>query len=101
MGTASWVMVGQNVNEELSFGSAAHGAGRYLSRAAAKRTYRYGQLVSELERSGIMLRAASRETVTEEAPEAYKNVDLVAEATHNVGLAKKVVRMRPIGVVKG
>lgn len=101
MGTASWVMVGQNANEELSFGSAAHGAGRFLSRAAAKRTYRYGQLVSALERSGIMLRAASRETVTEEAPEAYKNVDLVADATHNVGLAKKVVRMRPIGVVKG
>lgn len=101
MGTASWVMVGQSTNEELSFGSAAHGAGRYQSRAAAKRVYGYGQLISALERSGILLRAASKETVIEEAPEAYKDVDLVVEATHNAGLARKVVRMRPIGVVKG
>jgi len=101
MGTASYVMVGLSSNEELSFGSAAHGAGRYMSRSAAKRTWTYKQLVDELEKRGIIIRAASKETVTEEAPLAYKDVDLVAEASELAGLAKRVFRMRPIGVVKG
>ncbi|MFP3417204.1 MAG: RtcB family protein [Nitrososphaeria archaeon] len=101
MGTGSYVMVGLSSNEELSFGSAAHGAGRYMSRSAAKRTWTYKQLVEELEKKGIIIRAASKETVTEEAPLAYKDVDLVAEASELAGLAKRVFRMRPIGVVKG
>lgn len=101
MGTASWVMVGVEGNFKLSFGSAAHGAGRYMSRAKAKRTYRYSELLSSLERKGIMIKAASKETVTEEAPSAYKNVDAVAESTHSAGLAKKVVKLVPLGVVKG
>ncbi|MGC8569256.1 MAG: RtcB family protein [Nitrososphaeria archaeon] len=101
MGTGSYVMVGLSGNEELSFGSAAHGAGRYMSRSAAKRTWTYRELVEELGRMGIEIRAASRDTVTEEAPLAYKDVDLVAEATELAGLARRVFRMRPIGVVKG
>lgn len=101
MGTGSYVMVGVNENEELSFGSAAHGAGRYMSRSAAKRTWTYQELVEELRRMGVEIRAASKDTVTEEAPLAYKDVDLVAEATELAGLAKRVVRLRPIGVVKG
>jgi len=101
MGTASWVMVGIESNLKLSFGSAAHGAGRYMSRAEAKRTYNYRELVNSLEKRGIMIKAASMETVTEEAPSAYKNVDAVAESTHAVGLAKKVARLVPVGVVKG
>jgi tRNA-splicing ligase RtcB len=101
MGTASWVLKGTAKSMEMSFGSAAHGAGRFMSRAAAKRAYGYQELLSSLEHRGILVRAASRETVTEEAPNAYKDVDRVVEVTHAVGLAEKVVRLVPIGVVKG
>ncbi len=101
MGTGSWVMVGLPTSMELSFGSAAHGAGRFMSRKAAKRKYKYNELISSLGKDGIIVRASSIATVVEEAPEAYKNVDAVADATHAAGLAKKVVRLRPLGVVKG
>ncbi|MDG6927695.1 MAG: RtcB family protein [Nitrososphaerota archaeon] len=101
MGTASYMLVGVSTNDTLSWGSAAHGAGRHMSRGAAKRAYNYSSLIEELRGRGIMVRAASRETVTEEAPLAYKNVDLVAEATEMAGLARRAFRMRPIGVVKG
>jgi tRNA-splicing ligase RtcB len=101
MGTGSWVMVGLESSMELSFGSAAHGAGRFMSRAAAKRRHRYRDLVEALERGGILVKASSADTVVEEAPDAYKDVDAVADVTHAAGLAKKVARLRPIGVVKG
>jgi tRNA-splicing ligase RtcB len=101
MGTASWVLKGTKKGMEMSFGTAAHGAGRFMSRAAAKRAYGYQELLSSLQGRGILVRAASRETVTEEAPGAYKDVDDVVGVTHAVGLAEKVVRMTPIGVVKG
>ncbi len=101
MGTGSWVMVGLRTSMDRSFGSAAHGAGRFMSRAAAKRRHRYGDLVEELESGGILIKASSKETVVEEAPDAYKDVDAVADATHFAGLAKKAVRLRPLGVVKG
>jgi tRNA-splicing ligase RtcB len=101
MGTASWVLKGTKKGMEMSFGTAAHGAGRFMSRAAAKRAYGYQELLSSLQGKGILVRAASRETVTEEAPGAYKDVDDVVEVTHAVGLAEKVVRLTPIGVVKG
>ncbi len=101
MGTSSWVLKGAKKSMELTFGSAAHGAGRFLSRGAAKRKHEYSTLMGELGDKGIIVRAASRETVVEEAPDAYKNVDNVVEVTHNLGLALKAVRMTPIGVVKG
>jgi tRNA-splicing ligase RtcB len=101
MGTASWVLKGTKKGMEMSFGTAAHGAGRFMSRSAAKRQYGYQELLSDLQGKGILVRAASRETVTEEAPGAYKDVDDVVEVTHAVGLAEKVVRLTPIGVVKG
>ncbi|MGC8557674.1 MAG: RtcB family protein [Nitrososphaeria archaeon] len=101
MGTASYMLAGVSQNDTLSWGSAAHGAGRYMSRGAAKRAYNYSSLIEELKDRGIMVRAASKETVTEEAPLAYKDVDLVAEATEMAGLARRIFRMRPIGVVKG
>ena len=101
MGTGSWVMVGTPTSMERSFGSAAHGAGRFMSRAAAKRKHRYQDLMEALEGGGILVRASSRDTVIEEAPDAYKDVDAVVDATHHVGLAKKVARLRPLGVVKG
>jgi tRNA-splicing ligase RtcB len=101
MGTASWVLRGTRKAMEASFGTAAHGAGRFMSRAAAKREFGYEELLSSLQQRGILVRAASRETVTEEAPGAYKDVDDVVEVTQAVGLAEKVVRLTPIGVVKG
>ncbi len=101
MGTASWVLVGQEKSMEVSFGSTAHGAGRMMSRGAATRTYPYEQVKQDLERRGIMLESASKKGVAEEAPGAYKDVDAVAEVSDKVGIATKVVRLTPIAVVKG
>jgi len=101
MGTASYVMLGLSQNDTLSFGSAAHGAGRFMSRGSARRRYPYEGLMKELLSRGIQVRAASTDTVTEEAPGAYKDVDVVAEVTEMAGLAKRVARLIPVGVVKG
>ncbi len=101
MGTASWVLVGNEQAMEMSFGSTAHGAGRTMSRAAATRTHNYRKLLEELNTRGIYIRAENVGTVVEEAPDAYKNVDEVVEVTSNVGIARKVARLTPIGVVKG
>jgi tRNA-splicing ligase RtcB len=101
MGTASWVLVGNEQAMQMSFGSTAHGAGRTMSRAAATRTHNYRKLLEELNTYGIYIRAENVGTVVEEAPDAYKNVDEVVEVTSNVGIARKVARLTPIGVVKG
>jgi tRNA-splicing ligase RtcB len=101
MGTSSWLLVGTPKSMELSFGSTAHGAGRMMSRAAAKRRWGPREVEKELAEKGIMLRAAEMGTVTEEAPGAYKDVDRVAEVSHQVGIATKVCRLTPIGVTKG
>jgi len=101
MGTASWVLKGTDRAMELSFGSTAHGAGRFLSRAEALRRHRGGEVRRSLESKGILLVAADMGVVAEEAPDAYKSVDSVVEVSDRVGLAKKVARLRPIGVVKG
>ena len=101
MGTSSWVLVGTPRAMELSFGTTAHGAGRFMSRSAAKRKWRGGDLQKSLESRGIVIRAASLEVLAEEAPDAYKDVDRVAEVSHKLGIGTKVVRMTPIGVAKG
>ncbi|MEM2740175.1 MAG: RtcB family protein [Candidatus Bathyarchaeia archaeon] len=101
MGTASWVLVGDPKAMEISFGSTAHGAGRVLSREAAKKRYPSSEIVRKLERQGIIIRAESMAVVSEEAPEAYKDVDRVVEVSHNVGIARKVARLLPIAVAKG
>jgi tRNA-splicing ligase RtcB len=101
MGTASWVLVGASKSMELSFGSTAHGAGRSLSRAAAKRRYWGEDVKRSLENQGILVKAASIAVVSEEAPGAYKDVDRVAEVSHKLGIATKVARLVPIGVSKG
>jgi tRNA-splicing ligase RtcB len=72
-----------------------------MSRSSARRRYPYEGLMSDLRRRGIQVRAASTDTVTEEAPGAYKDVDVVAEVTEMAGLAKRVARLIPVGVVKG
>jgi len=101
MGTASWVLIGTPKSMELSFGSTAHGAGRALSRAAAKRRYWGEDVKRSLENQGILVKAASIAVVSEEAPGAYKDVDRVAEVSHKLGIATKVARLVPIGVSKG
>ena len=101
MGTSSWVLKGTEKAMELSFGSTAHGAGRMLSRAAAIKAYTAEKVRRELESRGVLIEAASWQGVAEEAPAAYKNVDEVAEVSHAVGIATKVARLVPLGVVKG
>jgi tRNA-splicing ligase RtcB len=100
MGSASYVMVGIPEGAR-TFYSAAHGAGRWMSREAAIRRYRPTEVEAELSRAGIYLRAATKSVISEEAPGAYKDVDRVALVSHKVSIAKLVARLRPIGVTKG
>lgn len=101
MGTASWILLGGQKSMDLTFGSTAHGAGRTMSRSAAKRSYNAQDVQRRLESRGIYIKALTREGVVEEAPEAYKNVDSVADVSHALGIATKVARLVPIGVIKG
>jgi len=101
MGTSSWLLVGTPKAMEISFGSTAHGAGRMLSRKAATRRFHGSSIRAGLEQRGIVVRAASMRVLAEEADPAYKDVDRVAEVSHNVGIATKVARLVPLAVVKG
>jgi tRNA-splicing ligase RtcB len=99
MGTASWVLRG--VTDNPAFDSAAHGAGRLMSRSAAKRKASGADVRAELEAAGIAIRPGSVRLLAEEAPYAYKDVDEVARVCEAAGLAARVARLRPLGVVKG
>jgi tRNA-splicing ligase RtcB (3'-phosphate/5'-hydroxy nucleic acid ligase) len=101
MGTASWLLLGSQKSMDLSFGSTAHGAGRTMSRGAAKRKYNEQSVKKALESRGIYVKALTREGIVEETPEAYKDVDTVADISHNLGIATKVARLVPLGVIKG
>jgi len=101
MGTASYILIGTERAMKETFGSTAHGAGRLLSRKAAIRATAGRRIVDELKVKGIIVRAHSVETVREEVPEAYKDVDIVVDTVHRAGISKKVARMVPIAVVKG
>jgi tRNA-splicing ligase RtcB len=101
MGTSSWVLVGTSKGMEVTYGSTAHGAGRMMSRGAAKRRYWGADIKKALEQRGIVIRAASAVVLAEEADPAYKNVDKVAEVSDKVGIATRVARLLPIAVVKG
>jgi len=101
MGRASYVLVGTDTAMKETWGSTCHGAGRLLSRSAAKRRFRPGQVKDDLARRGIYIRAATREGITEEAPEAYKDVNEVVGVCQGAGISKMVARLRPLGVVKG
>jgi tRNA-splicing ligase RtcB len=101
MGRASWVLVGQQGAMDKTFGSACHGAGRVLSRHAAVRMSKGRQIDQELRELGVVAKARSRKGLAEEQPEAYKDVDAVVDVVDKAGLAKKVARLRPIGVIKG
>jgi len=101
MGTASYVLVGTQESMGIAFGSTCHGAGRRLSRAAAKKQVRGSQLRNELEDQGIIIRSNSDPGLAEEAPLAYKDIDNVISVVQGAGLANKVVRLRPLAVIKG
>ncbi|WP_308101754.1 RtcB family protein [Streptomyces sp. S07_1.15] len=99
MGTASYVMTGLPGND--AFHSACHGAGRVMSRHQALRAVRGERLRADLESKGVAVRPSSWRGLAEETPEAYKDVDVVADVTEGAGLARLVARLVPLGVVKG
>ena len=101
MGTASYILAGAENNEQRSFSSACHGAGRSMSRHAATRRWRGQELVAELAADGILIRSPSLRGVAEEAPGAYKDVSAVVEVADKAGLAKKVAKLTPMICIKG
>ncbi len=101
MGTASFVLAGEPGSLERTFGTTCHGAGRRLSRTAARKLVGGSELRRELEAKGIVVRCPSRKGLAEEAPIAYKDVDRVVRVVERAGLARRVARLVPIGVVKG
>lgn len=101
MGRYSFVMVGTEKGTKTAYASACHGAGRLLSRTKAFEKYTVSGLTKQLTESGVTFRAKSNDTLIEEAPGAYKDVELVVDVLHNAGIAKKIAKMKPLGVVKG
>ncbi|MBC7096157.1 MAG: RtcB family protein [Methanobacteriales archaeon] len=101
MGTASYVLHGTETAMKETFGSTAHGAGRKMSRAGAKRTYRGEKVQRNLLKRGIYVRATSMPVIAEEAPGAYKDVDIVVKTSHRTGISRLVAKMIPLGVAKG
>lgn len=101
MGTASFVLTGREGAMRHSFGTTCHGAGRRMSRTAVRKAVDGGALRRELENQGIAVRAPSVRGLAEEAPQAYKDVERVVEIVERAGLAARVARLRPIGVIKG
>ena len=101
MGRASYILKGTKRAMTLSFGSACHGAGRALSRTEARKTISVSELREQLSSKGVYVRSATIRGLVEEAPGAYKDVSDVVEATALAGLAEKVARVRPLGVIKG
>jgi len=101
MGRYSYVLVGTEKAYHETFGSTCHGAGRVMSRHKAKKAAKGRSIENELREKGIIVRGASRATLAEEIPEAYKDVNDVVHVVHEAGIAKKVVRLKPLGVIKG
>jgi tRNA-splicing ligase RtcB len=101
MGTSSWLLLGTEAAARDTFASACHGAGRAWSRNRALAETANRDVAAELRAEGIQVMAASRDVLREEVPDAYKDVDRVVEVCHRSGIARKVARMRPVGVVKG
>jgi len=101
MGRCSYCLVGTEKAMEETFGSTCHGAGRVMSRTSAKKQARGRDIQQELREKGIIVKAESRGTLVEEMSEAYKDVSEVVEVMHQTDISRKVVRMRPLGVIKG
>ena len=101
MGRCSYVLVGTDQAMTDTFGSTCHGAGRMLSRTAAIKRAKGRAIWRELADQGIVVKSEGRETLAEEMPEAYKNVSDVVDVVQNAGISRKVVKLRPLGVIKG
>lgn len=101
MGRYSYVLAGTMRAYKETFGSTCHGAGRVMSRHQAKKAAKGRSITKELEERGIIVRGASRATLVEEIPEAYKDVDDVVNVVHEAGISQKVVQLKPLGVIKG
>ena len=101
MGTSSYILAGTPESEARSFSSACHGAGRNMSRTEATRRYRGKDIIDSLARRDIVIRSQSYRGIAEEAPDAYKDVSAVVDATAAAGLARKVVKLKPVACVKG
>ena len=101
MGTASYLLLGQEGAMEQTFGSSCHGAGRMMSRTKARQEINAEELKGRLKKLGIHAEAGSSKGLVEEAPEAYKDIDAVVDIVARAGIAKKVARFRPVAVIKG
>ncbi len=101
MGTASYLLIGTKKAEELTFGSTVHGAGRISSRSLALRNLKGEETKKEMNKEGIEVKAGSWKSLAEEAPEAYKDIDEVVKVVDDLGISKKVARLKPLAVVKG
>ncbi len=101
MGTASYILCGTALGEEKSFSSACHGAGRAMSRRAAKKRWQGNRVIADLASRGILIRSPSLRGVAEEAPGAYKEVSAVVDASDRAGLARKVAKLKPLVCIKG
>ncbi|MCX8028603.1 MAG: RtcB family protein [Brevinematales bacterium] len=101
MGTFSYILAGTDLSMIKTFGSTVHGAGRSLSRNQAKKNFSYEKILKQLENKGITVMASSKAGVSEEAPQAYKDIDKVIETIHLSGISSKIARLKPIISVKG
>ncbi|MEM4648148.1 MAG: RtcB family protein [Candidatus Pacearchaeota archaeon] len=101
MGTASYVLLGDKNSLEISFGSTCHGAGRIMSRTKAKKMIRGSKLKTDLENKGITIMSGSLSGLAEEAPMAYKDIEEVVKVIEKLKIAKRIARLKPVGVIKG
>jgi len=101
MGTSSYLLKGTETAMQKTFGSSAHGAGRAMSRSAAIRKFWGGKVKEDLAKQGITAQSTHPKVLSEEAPQAYKDVEAVIDSVHGSGISLKVARMIPIGVAKG
>jgi tRNA-splicing ligase RtcB len=101
MGTCSYVLVGTEQAMKETFGSSCHGAGRAKSRTQAKKETTADELLRDLKGKGILVKGQTKTGLTEEKPDAYKDVSQVVEVVHGAGIAKKVAKLVPIAVMKG
>ncbi len=101
MGTFSYVLVGTNKAQEISFASTAHGAGRVHSRTYAIKNFSYEKMNKDLQDKGVLLKAGSKKGAVEESPEAYKDVNEVVRVSHELGIGNIVARLKPLAVLKG
>jgi tRNA-splicing ligase RtcB (3'-phosphate/5'-hydroxy nucleic acid ligase) len=101
MGTSSFLLVGTKESEDISFSSTAHGAGRLMSRFAAKKEFSGEEIKAEMEKDNIFLKVGSVKAVADEAPKAYKDVDEVVKISHEAKIGNLVAKLKPLGVIKG